>query len=290
MKKKSFFVMVILIIVLLLMSGCGTGVESQQEPASASVKPSPAATPTATPSPTPDASALAAASEKAAMEELDKRIQAFLNYQGEYAPELITYISGPKEITKLGLLNDLPKVEGILLGHVDRGDHLLLIVGFDGADGNRFITPAEVAIYPLADPDPIIRFRFKQYSAPIVDYETKEFSTKSKEEISSTLSELEGNVISFQLFTESENESIEMFKDKPLVVRQFEDINSKIQYARALSMKVAGNDIDGVDFEIPEDIKLDEINSADDIFKIDSSNVIVGVVCFFKNDFKGIVK
>jgi hypothetical protein len=288
MKKNSLFVMVILIIVLLLMSGCGTGVENQQE--SASVTPSPAATPTATPSPTPDPSAIAAASDKAAMEELDKRIQAFLNYQGEYAPELITYINSYQEITKLGLVTSVPDTEGILLGHVDRGDYLLLIVGFDGADGNRFVTPVDLWTYYLADPDPIASFTFKQYGSPIIEYDTKLFTTKSKEEISNTLSELENNVIVFRLFTESDNEGIEMFKDKPLVVRLLKDINSKIQYARAFSMKVAGNDIDGVDFEISKDIKLDEINSADDISKIDSSNVIVGVVCFFKRDFKGISK
>jgi hypothetical protein len=291
MKKKSFFVMVILIIVLLLMSGCGIGVESQQEPASASVTPSPAATPTATPSPTPDPSAIAAASEKAAMEELDKRIQAFLNYQSEYAPESITYISGAKEINKLGLLNDIPKVEGVLLGHVDRGDHLLLIVGFDGKDDKRFVVPIEIATYPFADPDPMVKFRFKQYSAPIVDYEAKEFSTKSKEEISSILSELENNVISFSLFTNVDNDALERYKDNPLVVRQIKEINSNIQYARSLSMKVAGNDIDVVDFEIPEDIKLDEIDSYADISKIDSSYVLnITLIGFFKKDFKGIVK
>jgi len=293
MKKKLYYLTVVLIAVLLLVAGCGTGVENQQE--SASVTPSPTATPTATPSPTPDASALAAASEKAAMEELDKQIQAFLNYQGEYAPESITYINWAKEITKLGLLDTSPKVEGILLGHVNIGDPLLLIVGFDGVDENRFVTPIELPTYYLDDPDPILSFSFRQYSSPIVDYDTKYFDTKSKEEISNTLSELESNVISISLVTNDDDRELEreleIFKDQPLAIRFLEDLKVKTSYAKALAMEVADNGFDEIYFKIPEDIKLEKIESADDVSKIDLSKVVdIHSIGFFNRDFKGITK
>ncbi|MEA4949933.1 MAG: hypothetical protein VB068_09840 [Petrimonas sp.] len=106
-------------------------------------------TPTSTPSPSPRATPLISEEDSII---LDQQFHDFLNKEGEYTQEKISSIVLDIDVTGdesfgLGLTDPVPRIQGYYFNCVDTGDYIILLFGFDGADGNRFITPIRISAY-----------------------------------------------------------------------------------------------------------------------------------------------
>ena len=117
----------------------------------------PTAVPSSTPTSTPVLTATEAAFSKERIAELDQQIQDFLNYQGEYSKEniqefLLPEIHYPNTIIRhynLGLVyfnESHVETQTWLFDYLEKDGDLVLIVGFDGKDGQRFVTCLNIPI------------------------------------------------------------------------------------------------------------------------------------------------
>lgn len=124
--------------------------------ASAAPTPTSAAGPTATPWMSEDAAAA-----------LNQKMRDFLNKEGDYTPEKISArmfdLSGmfDKSQMQLGLV-DATHIEGYFFDYIEKDGSLVLLVGFDGADGERFIAPIQIPLY-FIEGDLTSHFCFLQY-------------------------------------------------------------------------------------------------------------------------------
>lgn len=119
--------------------------------AQATALPSATITPARTPTPTLDPAATPWMSEEDT-NALNQSINDFLNKDGDYTPERISAmmfdLSGlfdPNQI-QLGIV-DATHIEGFLLNYIEKDDSLVLLVGFDGVDGERFVAPIQIPLY-----------------------------------------------------------------------------------------------------------------------------------------------
>ena len=118
--------------------------------------------PTTTPEPT-----LSLEEDKTA--KLDQDFQNFLNKEGDFTPEkvfpmLIEFYCSHGNSTReedwssydkrgfgLGFASISPHIQGYLFDYFENERRVVLILGFDGADGARFITPVEIPFYVVED-------------------------------------------------------------------------------------------------------------------------------------------
>ena len=100
---------------------------------------------------------------------LNQKIQDFLDKTGDYTPEKISAkmfdLSGMFDKTQIQLgLVDATHVEGCFFDYVEKDGSLILLVGFDGNDGGRFVIPIQIPLY-FIESDLTSHFYFLQYSS-----------------------------------------------------------------------------------------------------------------------------
>lgn len=127
-------------------------------------------TPTATSAPTPPP--ISGPTPTPWMDEADtaalnQKMKDFLNKEGDYTPEKISAkmfdLSGLLDTSKMQLgLVGATYVEGCFFDYVEKDGSLLLLVGFDGNDGGRFIVPIQIPLY-FIEGDLTSHFYFLRY-------------------------------------------------------------------------------------------------------------------------------
>lgn len=142
-----------------------TGAQSSAE-AQMTSDPQAAETPAPTPTPTPGPSATPWMNEEDTAA-LNQKIQDFLDKTGDYTPEKISAkmfdLSGLLDTSKIQLgLVDATHIEGYLFDYVEKDGSLVLLVGFDGNDGGRFVVPIQIPLYYI-ESDLTSHFYFYQY-------------------------------------------------------------------------------------------------------------------------------
>jgi hypothetical protein len=286
---------IIMIAALFPLAGCVSCVQTAAptqaaQMASASPTVTSAPSPTATPSPPPAQSAIAAASAQAD-EELDKQIKAFLNKESPYRAEDIQkgligrqWVSGDEygDVTKglkLGLVlsnsdTTMVGIEGILLDYRKKDNSVLIVVGFDGKNGKRFVTPFEISTYVYENVAEA-KFNFFRLKAGTVDLSQYIESTDgSTENVLKYLEKIKGNVLVLNLDTT--DMAKDMMNDYSGVALDYlKEAHRKVDYARKAVDEVDSNNLgtpDGVK-EMTGDVNLIKIDSAESIDYIDLENV-----------------
>ena len=146
-------------------TACASGETVMSSPESAAEpSPAPTATPVVTPSPT-----LTLSPEEIKTAQLNQDFQNFLNKEGAFTPEKIfsqliefydsqgtdlltrqeDWSSYDKRKFGLGLSSIQPHIQGYFFDYFDNDGKIILIMGFDGGDGARFITPVEIPFYAV---------------------------------------------------------------------------------------------------------------------------------------------
>jgi hypothetical protein len=287
MKKtgRVFAAALALIFLLLacLLSACASGesVLSAGAPSTesnAAPSPVPTATPVPTPSPTPTLSP-----EEIKTAKLNQEFQDFLNKEGEFTPEKIFsqliefYCSkGTNLITKyedwssydkrkfgLGLSSIQPHIQGYLFDYFESEGRIILILGFDGADGTRFISPVEIPFYVVegaqrhfgVNKSSVNNMDGVDYSIQRDTWTTGECSESieisDKTTLFSILDSLKGKVIAF--FLEEYEWDRDLSKSATFLAKSAaaqnclidfqNEVNSKVDLAFALLHSVTDNNI-----------------------------------------------
>lgn len=175
---------------------------------------------------------------------LNKDICKFLNFQSPYSDEEVRnsfFIKQGVNITKLGLESS-SRIEGLLLGYIDDGNSVLMLVGFDGRSNDRFVVPIKIPIHVIENENNNISFFvYKLNTSDLNDTRTKtKFNIKS--DILNVLSSLKDKTIVLMFFDELVgNEEINKLKHNQIVTDYIMDVNKQVVVTRALLGSVNSN-------------------------------------------------
>lgn len=259
----------------------------------------PSATSTTTPSREPTATPVASLSPEEQAALLDQQFQDFLNKEGEYTVEKIEEycpIWGSRLCYEDGNGTDLGILKIFKKGSTDKYDrdvstygylfdvlkydnnNILLVVGFDGKDGNRFITELMVLgsaydyYHNLPDGDPEkdrLKFGFiLEGGLHLDDKSLVKFYATSSDEIYKNLVSLEGKKVAADIPAKKLDTSGFDGGKKTI----WEERNKRLPYTYNLISRLAHNEIDlSMIGSSGKNITL--IDSSDDLGEIDSKTV-----------------
>lgn len=195
---------------------------------------------------------------------LDRDICKFINFESPYTSEEISkiiLISKGGEILKLGLEN-LSKVEGLLLGYREKEESIILLIGFDGKNKDRFVTPLRIPVYAIEDNN--ISFSFLKLSSLSLSGDKSVLEFKNRKDIIETLEIVKGKVVFLSLIDDVvENYSaISNLNHKRLI----EEVNNGVKTTRGLLGRVNGNGLNSPHSDLGSN--LIEIKKNEDVDKI----------------------
>lgn len=288
--KKYLLISISIILILPLFSGCGAILPAPSASTTVSVIETPAVTPLPTqahtpfpsPSSTPTPSATDSPSPAATIDQetktvVDNEIQDFLIKTGDYTeekmkPKMILMDKGKK--TKLGILNSDFYVEGWLFDCKNLGDYVVMAMGFDGKDGNRFVTEVAIPIYVYekGNLNGLNKYSIdRTINESIVTGWKPDSSFKNGEELTARLEELKNGPLVFGVSRRKNTESTEGLNDA--VVRYKNEINSKVDLGNKLYSEVSNN---GLNLDIPsvsDGVSLVKITKIEDVDNIEINNI-----------------
>jgi len=235
--------------------------------------------------------------------ELTQQFQDFLNKQGEFTPEKMSLImmETPSNLDKnevgLGIADtgDVPRMQGYFFDYLEKDGRIFLFVGFDGKDGNRFITPLEIPIYYYES--------FKQSRFDVIQYkkntitvegentESQDYSDDESKLIS-LLNSIKSGIVMFNLISQEFDESKWDKYDLGAETRQnvtdyVKEVNSKVELTFGLFQLSPQNGIPS--YTNPDRIKGDsesilKITSSDEMSKINIDQVpMISSISYFRD-------
>lgn len=214
---------------------------------------------------------------------LDRDICKFINFELPYTSEeirKIILISKRGEIPKLGLEN-LSKVEGLLLGYREKEGDIILIVGFDGKNNDRFVSLLRIPVYAIEEENIPISFSFLKLSSLSLSGDKSVMKFKNKKDVFETLEGVKGKVVYFSLMDNVvENySSINNLNHKRLI----EEANNSVKTTRGLLGRVNGNGLNSPYGNLGSN--LIEIKNIDDVNGINSIDIpiLLPSVTYFEN-------
>lgn len=267
------------------------------EPATPSVEVTPSPSPTEAPTPTLDEFGFT----KERKAGLNEEIQKFLNKEGEYTQEKIfsmmmetTSPLDPSEIG-LGFAGSQLEIQGYFFDYFEKENRIFMLMGFDGKDGNRFVTLVEIPVYFDKNIEGPV-FLYKKYKVNNIlgidnttsadangdivkspEGNIEDGYCYSKSEIISLLDSLRSKVINPKLkywFSEFADLPADYLKSD-LFIDYFNESNSKIELVFELLQLVSSNGITYEDLEKSDTSSILIFNNVDNIGDIDVSKVPV---------------
>ena len=190
---------------------------------------------------------------------LNQQFQDFLNKQGEFTSEKMSLIMMEtmsildKSEVGLGIVYSdgiSPDIQGYFFDYLEKDGRFFLFMGFDGKDGNRFITPLEIPIYYYGSLKPA-RFQIEKYNKNTVmlrsgvDVEAEDYSD-DKGKLVSLLNDLKGRTLLLRLitykFSESDFYRFDLDKETAEIVNNFiKEVDSKSELTVGLFQLLTQN-------------------------------------------------
>ena len=253
------------------------------------------AIPTATPSPEPIPAPIFS---EARMAELNQQMQDFLNKQGEFTPEkmsskmMVTTSYLDHDKVCLGISDQEPALQGYLFDYFEKEGRLFLITGFDGKDGNRFITPLEITLYLYEAVEPAVftvtRAEEKYIGSSISNEGDIDYGKRDK--LIPLLDSIKGNTFCFYLRARTFTEDKALVDEfGQVIVENLNEINSKVKLSFGLFQLVTSNDLD---YKNPENIEGDtsyilKLENIEDFCTINIDNVpLINAIHYFLEEDK----
>ena len=302
MKRYSLIIIATLAAALLFSTACAPHAEvalpSTPEPTvSITTAPTATLTPTASPAPTPTP-----IFSDARMAELNQQFQDFLNKEGEFTQEKIAsmmmqFYTGTEidyyehfktDTVGLGISDWEPLIQGYLFDYFEKDGRILLLFGFDGRDGNRFITPVEIALYFLDSSEKAglwvtkslvntIDCRVYGTQSDTAEYAFETTDCSDRNVLFPLLDSLKGKVFAFYLpqskFPDSDVDSLNLDTEAyNCYIEYTDEHDSKIELSIELIELVTSNDLDyerSTESKVGGDtlsiIRIDNVNNIDEI-------------------------
>ena len=301
MKRYNLIILASLIVALLFSVACAPHAEvaltSTPEPIiTATAVPTVTPTPTLSPVPTPTP-----IFSEERMAELNQQMLDFLNREGEFTQEKIAsmmmqfytgneidyYEHFKTDTVGLGISEHQPLIQGYLFDYFEVEGRLILIFGFDGRDGNRFITPVEIPIYIYDCFEPA-EFRVVKSFVNNIDcidyysdsdeqeYDYERMDCSDRNLLLPLLDSLKSKVFAFSLYYYVyDNKGGLPYDELSRIISEFQDeTNSKNDLSYGLVQLLTSNDIE-YDWEdrIGDSDSIIKIKNSDDINNINISDV-----------------
>jgi hypothetical protein len=298
MKRRQLNVLLFLNVIVLTISGCSAypaAAPSLSPPVSATVALTETTTPvhssvqTVTQSPSHSVDAPLNTEESL----LNLQYKDFLNFEGDFTTEKMLSIMAKTMSTLdrsevgLGVADLQPKLQGYFFNYIEKDGVLLMIMGFDGADGDRFIAPVEIPLY-FFEAVSEARITISGYTEAYVssnEFGSEIYHGDDKSELLSKLDDLRGRVlilnVGYQTYT------VDSVKDDGQVaVSYVEELNSKMDCTLKLFQSVVSNNISFKDDEkeVADGIDIVRIENVEETKNIDVARV---PVLFYVNYFNG---
>ena len=209
--------------------------------------------------------------------DVDQQFQDFLNKQGEFTPEKMSSMmfriadEKNKKTMTLGLVSNALKFEGYFFDYFKKDDNLILLMGFDGKDGNRFVTPMQIPLY-FYEGEPKARFAFiKHHEETAYEEGIATITSENISDVYPQLNNLKGKCIAF----DPTIKTFPVSDEYPDVDKTYlEDYNSKVGLLQKLILSLNNNGFTNYDFESVSDNRdILTIKNINDINSIDISNV-----------------
>ncbi|MCE5187689.1 MAG: hypothetical protein LLF75_00660 [Eubacteriales bacterium] len=235
----------------------------------------PTTAPTATPSPSPTATPFFSVERT---DELNQQFQDFLNKEGEFTAKKISSMmfrianEKDKKTMTLGLISNALKFEGYFFDYFEKDDNLILLIGFDGKDGSRFVTPLQIPLY-FYEGEPKARFAFiKHYVETAYDEGVATITSENIRDVYTQLNNLKGKCIAF----DPTIKTFPVSDEYPDVDKTYlKEYNSKVGLQQKLILSLNINGLNpNYDFEsVPDNRDILAVENINDINNIDISNV-----------------
>ena len=245
----------------------------------------PSASPTATLSTTPTVVPTPATDEFGFTEErraeLNQQFQDFLNYQGKYSEENIQEYLLPawKSFYGLGLVggsDDYYRVQTWLFDYVEKDGDLILLTGFDGKGGQRFVTALNIPLH-LVEIKPefggVLFMKFDNWAYRHVESTTNETSTNFQV-IESRLSKDRPLLVGFVVDIVSDEEVRSLGgDDRSVTINQY--YRDGVLYANDLVSKIINNGKGPYGDPNKEVKQIQEIKEISDVSGLDNNRMPV---------------
>lgn len=251
----------------------------------------PTVTPTPTLSPVPTPTPIFSEER---MAELNKQFLDFLNKEGEFTPEktqemmMVTTSSLDNDKVGLGITDYQPRIQGYFFDYYEKDNRLILLMGFDGKDSNRFITPVEIPIYisEVAGDSWFTVIKFKDNYVFSARFEGDLFYGE-RAKLIPVLNTAKGKVIAILLNVDTySKEGAGDDEYSRIVCGYIDEVNPKVDLSFGLFQLIPSNDIeyDWEDQNGDSDSIL-KIMSCDDISNINISDVpIMHSIAYFAGE------
>ena len=254
----------------------------------------PTAAPTATPSPVPTPTPIFSEARTA---ELNQQFQDFLNKEGEFTPEkmsskmMVTTSLLDNDKVGLGIADSQPMIQGYFFDYFEKDNRLFLLMGFDGKDGNRFITPVEIPLYIYEVLEgtvfPVRKIKENYIQSSVSEEGYVDYGERVK--LIPVLDATKGKVIGFnlQMDTYCKGGAVKDDEYSRIVFGWVDEVNSKVDLSSGLFQLVSPNDIDynGKDKNGNSD-PIFKMNNSDDIndINVDDVPIIIDIEYFVGED------
>lgn len=177
---------------------------------------------------------------------LDNDICRFLVFDYPFTRDNISKIaikSRRPGVTIDGLgVESFSRVEGLLLGYKNLGDHLLMIIGFDDNNKNRFVIPVDIPMYAVKDNSNKVYFFAKKINLRDMGKYIGDLKIKDENNLVALLDSLKQQVIVLNLMDKTVSDKTkENLGESDSVVDLVNSINNRINQTRGLISRIYNN-------------------------------------------------
>lgn len=192
----------------------------------------------------------------------------------------------------LGIIGEWGEVQGYFFDYLEKDNRIVLFIGFDGKDGNRFITPVEIESYFYEAFKPahfgVRNYKVNDYDAAGENWEGQDYSD-NKEGLLLVLNDMRGKAVIFDLsilkLDDSQADDLEPAV-RDVAYDYINEVNSKVTLSFGLLQLLSENRVHSL--ENPDNIKSDsnsvlKIINADEMrqINIDQVPIIYGGISYF---------
>ena len=298
MKRYSLIIIATLAAIIVFSSACAPSAEvalASTPVPTITATVAPTASPTPTESPVPTATPIFS---EARTVELNQQFQDFLNKEGEFTPEktqemmMATVSLLDYDKVGLGIADYQPMIQGYFFDNFEKDNRLFLLMGFDGKDGNRFITLLEIPFY-LYEAIEEAEFLVEKIKENFIQSSISEegyvdYGERAK--LIPLLNTLKGNVIGLALNMDTySKEGARDDEYSRIVCGYIDEVNPKVDLSFGLFQLIPSNEIDFHNKDrIGDSDSIIKIKSCDDINDINISDVPImqGCIIYFAGEDK----
>ncbi len=144
-------------------------------------------------------------------------------------------------IDRLGL-ESFSRAEGLFLGYKEWNDSLLVFAGFDGQDGNRFVTPIRIPVYSIKDVGSSVSLIVNSTETNSLADLKKMDRVKNINDMENIFQSLKDKVVVFMMVDDTVSDSqFNKLGETESNIRLLNELNDQVSVSRSFLNRLNGN-------------------------------------------------